>query len=294
MPLPRLEPLARRLLAAALLAGCLSGCVAGAASAADSTTTPATSVASASASAPASAPPAGTLTREQVDLEAQALRSLPGLTGVRKDRSLRLKLDPTEPPKPQDTPEWVRWLQDFAEWFNDVGRWLVWGLLALAVALLALRLRRYLKGGAGRSGSERLNLPTQVRGLDISPESLPDDIGAAAWALWQGGQLLEALSLLYRGALSMLVHRHQVPIRSSSTEGDCLDLATPRLAAPALRYLQALVGTWRQAVYAARWPAEAEVQGLCQGFGALMSAGSGGPNSTPGVRPGRNEAGATA
>jgi Domain of unknown function (DUF4129) len=94
-------------------------------------------------------------------------------------------------------------------------------------------------------------------------------VGAAAWALWQGGQPLAAMSLLYRGALSKLVHQHQVPIRSSSTEGDCLQLSEPLLQAPARQYLQQLVGHWRQAAYAARWPGDPEVQQLCQHFRAL-------------------------
>ena len=51
-------------------------------------------------------------------------------------------------------------------------------------------------------------------------------------ALWDRGDHRAALALLYRGLLSRLVHVHRVPIRDSSTEGDCLALAarclTPR------------------------------------------------------------------
>jgi hypothetical protein len=219
----------------------------------------------------AAASPATVLTREQVDEQAQNLRQLPGLTGSRTQRSLRLKPDDRPPPEPDATPDWMHWLQDFAAWFNDAGRWLVWGLMALALAVLLLRLRSLarLLGLRAETLTEPLALPTQVRGLDISPESLPDDVGAAAWVLWQAGQPLAAMSLLYRGALSKLVHLHQVPIRSSSTEGDCLALAAPHLQAPARQYLVQLVGSWRQAAYAARWPADPDVQQLCQRFRAL-------------------------
>lgn len=266
-----LRPPERRRWGSALSAGALAGaCLAAAAQPpvemAGSAPAPSSAVAPASASG--SAPQ---LTREQVDQQAQLLRQLPGLIGSKTHRSLNFKSDDRPPPPPDATPDWVLWLQDFAGWFNEVGRWLVWGLMAFALALLALRLRALAQffGLRGDAGAGPLNLPTQVRGLDISPESLPDDVGAAAWTLWQAGQSLAAMSLLYRGALSKLVHQHQVPIRSSSTEGDCLALASPRLQAPARQYLVQLVASWRQAAYAARWPGDAEVQQLCQRFRAL-------------------------
>ena len=75
-----------------------------------------------------------------------------------------------------------------------------------------------------------------------------------------------ALSLLYRGALSRLVHLHVVPIRSASTEGDCLALARSRLDADAAAYFARLVGAWQLAVYGARQPEQDEVLALCADF----------------------------
>src|SRR4029079_6929748 len=71
--------------------------------------------------------------------------------------------------------------------------------------------------------------PTHVRDLDIRPESPTDDIGAAARQLWDRGEQRAALALLYRGMLSRLAHVHRVPIRDSSTEGDCVELASAQL-----------------------------------------------------------------
>jgi Domain of unknown function (DUF4129) len=233
----------------------------------------------AAAAAPAEpsqpAPPAASapLTREQVDAAARSLRDIPTLTGSHTARRLHLKPD-DEPARQRerDTPQWLRWLGDFMQWFNEAGRWLMWLGLALALAWLLLRLKRWL-GGRGPAGAEAaLALPTQVRGLDIRPDTLPDDVGAAAWALWQRGQARACLSLLYRGALSALVHGHGVPIRASSTEGDCLLLAEPRVAAATLVYLRGLIGVWAQAVYAARTPSAEQVRPLCEGFAVLRPA----------------------
>lgn len=217
------------------------------------------------APAAAAEPP---LTRERVDAEARTLAQLPGLTGSKVERRLEMRLDEEARTRERrEPPSWLRWVGDFFEWLNDTSRWLVWLLIAAAVALVALRLRRWLRDGGAGAGRETLSLPTHVRELDIRPETLPPDIGAAALALWQQGQPMAAMSLLYRGALSQLVHRHAVPIRASSTEGDCLALAAPRVDADAHGYLRALVGAWRQTVYAGRPPADDDARALCQAFG---------------------------
>lgn len=226
-----------------------------------------------SPTAPAASAPG--LTREQLDTTARGLRDIPSLNGQRVVKRLHFKEDAPRQRQPEaEVPAWLRWIGDFMRWFNDAGRWLVWLVLALAIAWLLLRLRRWFGGRGTGDPGQALQLPTQVRGLDIRPDTLPDDVGGAAWALWQRGETRGALSLLYRGALSQLVHGHGVPIRASSTEGDCLRLAEPRLAAAALAYLRALVAVWAQAVYAARTPSAEQVKPLCEGFAVLRPAGA--------------------
>ena len=214
--------------------------------------------------------------REAADAAAARLRQDPRLRGTERDRELRFKRD-DKPTPPQSTPGWMLWLRGLFDWLNDSGRFLMWAFGALAVALLVLRLRRIWAADAGLRGADALNLPTHVNQLDIRPQALPDDVGAAALALWRSGRAQEAMSLLYRGALSRLVHGHAVPIRSSSTEGDCLMLARPRLPQPAYAYLARLVAAWRSTVYAGRQPADEEVAGLCQGFKAGLAGAEAAP-----------------
>lgn len=230
---------------------------------------------SAAVLAPAASAP---VTRASADEAAARLRQDPRLRGTERSRELRFKRD-DRPKKPDEPPAWAEWLRGFVEWLNNTGRFLMWGLGALAVALLLLRLRRLWGERDALKVSDALDLPTHVNQLDIRPQALPDDIGAAALALWRAGRAQEAMSLLYRGALSRLVHTHAVPIRSSSTEGDCLLLAQPRVPAPAYAYLARLVAAWRSTVYAGRQPGEEEVAGLCRGFDAGLgpAAAAGAP-----------------
>lgn len=208
-------------------------------------------------------------TREQVGREVEALKQDPDLSGKRKEKTLRLKDQRDEKKKPPDTGSkgtWA-WLRDFARWMTEAGRVAVWVVAAMLVALVLVGLRHWIRVRAGAvKGSAAGPLPSHVRDLDIRPESLPDRIGEAAAALWHKGEHRAALSLLYRGALSRLVHQHQVPIRAASTEGECLALAARRLAPERSAYFGRLVQAWQLAVYGARLPDNDSVMMLCREF----------------------------
>jgi Domain of unknown function (DUF4129) len=198
----------------------------------------------------------------------EAVYQEPDLHGLQADRVLRFKRDDEErAPRDDDS---MRWLRDFVAWFSEAGRWLIWFGLAVLLILVLLRLRRWF-GVAGDAASGRaLALPSHVRDLDIRPESLPDDLPAAVRALWARGETRAALSLLYRGALSRLVHEHAVPVRAASTEGECVDLAARHLARDGGAFFARLVALWQAAVYGARAPDGAAVFALCDGFDAAL------------------------
>lgn len=96
--------------------------------------------------------------------------------------------------------------------------------------------------------------PDVLFGMDIRPESLPDDIAAASQRLWESGQHREALSLLYRGALMRLTRHDHLNVQASHTEGDILRLAQPHLNTERLAWLQATTQAWQSIAYAHRPP----------------------------------------
>lgn len=96
--------------------------------------------------------------------------------------------------------------------------------------------------------------PESVLGMDIRPESLPDDIPGEARRLWEAGEHRQAMSLLYRAMLSRLVNRYDMQIGEGDTEADILHCATPRLAGERLDYLGRLTADWQLMAYAHRKP----------------------------------------
>jgi len=142
------------------------------------------------------------------------------------------------------------------------------------VAILAVCARRWIVLNRGHADRGAVARPSHVRDLDIRPESLPDDIAGAARALWMRGEQRASLSLLYRGAVSRLVHHFAVPIRAASTEGDCVDLAQRALPSEASGFFERLVKAWLLLVYGAHIPDTELVMSLCDGLDAQLPAGA--------------------
>jgi len=179
-----------------------------------------------------------------------------------------------EAPKPGT--DWSRLILAVAE----ILRILAWGAAAAVIAWLVWIAARYA-GLWRRGGGGQYRPPDALFGLDLRPESLPDDVPGAATGLARAGHLREALALLYRGALVKLVHVRHVEIAGSDTEGDCVRrvaVATPGATA---QYFVRLVGVWQGAAYADRLPAAAEAEHLAQEWAAVFAAPASGPQDAP-------------
>jgi hypothetical protein len=207
---------------------------------------------------------------------AQALarvKSDPNLATERTVKTLRWK---STPAAARDTrwPAWLVWLAELFRWINQSARLLMWVVLGSLAAWLAVYLVRLVATDRVMGGSDRFVPPTHVRDLDIRPETLPAEIGAAARALWDRGEHRAALALLYRGMLSRLAHVHHVPIRDSSTEGDCLSMAARHLSRRKCDYTALLVRVWQRFVYGGETVDDATVYALCHDFASALDRAS--------------------
>ena len=208
-------------------------------------------------------------TREEIAAAVAKLKADPNLGVDKKTRKLVRNSQP-EPNAPRTSPSWLNWIADAFRWLAGTARALVWVAGILLVGILALYIKRFVESRGERSVALRLTMPTHVRDLDIRPESLPDDVGGAALELWERGEHRAALALLYRGLLSRLAHVHAVPIRDSSTEGDCLALATTHLPADRAAYVERLIRVWQRAVYGNVEPTAEEFHFLGTSFASAL------------------------
>jgi hypothetical protein len=170
-------------------------------------------------------------------------------------------------------PAWAAWILGLFGWLARSARLTVWAvLLALAAVLIVYTVRTARKRRVPIREAA-LIAPTHVRDLDIRPETLPRDVGRAARTLWDSGEHRAALALLYRGVLSRLAHVHHLPIRDSTTEGDCLALAT-RLSPAGRNYASRVIVVWQRAVYGHDEVQPSIVHRLCDDFAAALAATS--------------------
>ena len=139
------------------------------------------------------------------------------------------------------------------------------GLLALVIFLIVLLVRASsrLRAPALSARIQSAAPPRFVLGMEVTPESLPGDLVAAARASWANADPKEALSLLYRGALASLISQHGVPILSSDTEADCLDRVVAAHSTSLATFFRQLTQSWVRAAYAGQIPSASEFESLC-------------------------------
>jgi Domain of unknown function (DUF4129) len=192
----------------------------------------------------------------------------PNLAPERTVKMLRWK-GATEQ-NPNAARPWLAWITGLFRWLEESGRMLMWVTAACLAGVLAVYILRVLRASTLSAGEPSFVPPTHVRDLDIRPESLPEDVGAAARLLWDRGEHRASLALLYRGMLSRLIHIHGLPIRHSSTEGDCLVLAGHHLSQRPREYAARLIGVWQEVVYGGANAEAAAVYVLCDRFAVTL------------------------
>ncbi len=236
-------------------------------------------------------PATGAFTREEINAAIQELKKDPNLARERTIRTLKWAVKKPEAERgDRSWLKWIKevlaWLAEMFAWLSETGRFLFWGVLAVLVGLLLVYLWRMVRSWSTPRIYGRSTAPSFVRDLDIRPESLPPEIGAAARQLWDEGEHRPALALLYRGLLSRLVHVHQVPIKDSSTEGDCLSLANSHLKDEERKvYVASLVRLWQRAVYGGESVPTESVHALCAGFASALDQPEAGAAASGGAAP---------
>jgi hypothetical protein len=201
----------------------------------------------------------------EIDAAVTALRADPALGGEHKTKRLRwVHADESAPQAP------APWLVAL---FESVGRGMslvLWVAGAIGVAVLVVWVLRLL-GARSRSRSPApLAAAVMSSRFDLRAEGLPDDVGAAARGLLEAGRPREALSLLYRGALSRAEHRFGVRIEVADTESDVLRAVHAGLDPERAQFVARVIRLWQLVGYAgAAVPAD-QLLRVCAEFAATL------------------------
>ena len=224
------------------------------------------------------------------DEQAQAIEILAGPDFMPLEERLRWR----ERAWIRDESDKSNWLQELLEdWFGDAFappgdeppnlQWLpravqgaLWGMVAALVLWLLWHYRAWLRWPAG-GGRRRPAPATHVAGLDIRPESLPEDIPAAVRAQARAGETRAALALLYRASLSRLVHGRELPVHPGTTENECLELLRrQRPEESLLTFMGRLTRLWTAIAWAHRSVDRNDVEACLADWPTLFDEAEGG------------------
>ncbi len=166
--------------------------------------------------------------------------------------------------KPKDFPN-----ADFGN-VAEIIRAIIIGVVIIIVLIVLYRYR-YLLQGFSLGKKEENDSPQILFGLAVTPDSLPENIEQTAHHLWQKGDFLGVLSLLYRSCLSSLINDYQANIRESHTEGDCLNIGKKHLPDEKYHYFHQLTKLWQSVVYAHQQPDSDNINTLIYQWQAIFS-----------------------
>ncbi len=148
------------------------------------------------------------------------------------------------------------------------GELILWITVIFLVLFVAYRYRDWLGEIIfDKPVRRRREAPKTLFGLDVTAESLPEDISAGACELWNQNRHRESLSLLYRASLLNLIQKG-LDIHDGDTEQECLEFTRQHSAQLALSkscidYFTVLTRLWRQLAYGHILPDEREAKNLC-------------------------------
>lgn len=201
----------------------------------------------------------------------RAVLADPVFGGEKKEKEWRyVSTSPDKSPDKVKPPSWLGTLRDAIEYLSRVLRLLVYFALAILLAVLIYLAYRYRDAWLGPMKG-RAAPPSFLFGLDVRPESLPDDVAAAALAELQKGSASGALSLLYRAALVSLIHHSQLDFHAGHTEDDCLQLVRAAVDTGHSSYFAELLDAWKRTAYAHEPPPMPVLESLCTRWSAHFS-----------------------
>lgn len=152
---------------------------------------------------------------------------------------------------------------------------LLWAALFGLTAYTLWRYRDWLRlhlPALRIAEKKRQPMPVRLFGLELQPQSLPQDVAGEVERLWQANPR-EALGLLYQALLSHLLHDRRLPLKTAHTEGEIMELLRQHDHPAHVAYAQMLTHHWLNLAYGHQVPPDSIKDELCTKWRALIGAG---------------------
>ncbi len=205
------------------------------------------------------------LTHDSAKQQIEAIFSKQPFKNEVKEEKLWFNFDFEEQEKEEDTASSNSGFGSLFGAFASLAEVVLWALVIGLVVWLIVKLVQLSPMFVNsRQKKAKKSAPDVLFGLQMSPESLPDNPAERALELWQTGQHRVAMSLLLRATLQRLITEHQCDFEDGNTELECAQIVSHTTARAISQYFTQLIHHWRLFAYGHKLPPDDSVVQLCQ------------------------------
>lgn len=147
------------------------------------------------------------------------------------------------------------WLHSLLRMFSFSIEWLLTLFVLTILVLFCVRYRHWFN----QFLPENVQQPQhskyqQLFGVALPEQNLIENIQQQATTLCQAKQKREALSLLYRASLQVLVNQEHIKVNDAFTEGECVRQVKQNASKTISQYFKSLTQNWQRLAYANKEP----------------------------------------
>ncbi len=144
----------------------------------------------------------------------------------------------------------------------EIAAWALGGMLFLFIIYKIGQHRQWFKFQA-RVSHRKADIPSRLFGLDLSQNTLPDNIVDNVLKLLNQDEIRKALSLLYRGTLVRLINDFNLTIPASATENECLKIIESKQKKNEVIFFKTLTNIWLAMAYGHIIPQRKVIEKVC-------------------------------
>ena len=201
-------------------------------------------------------------TRLDIDQSRQVIESVMSMEAFKTSENRmdwRFKFDPEEENIDEPNELWGKLLLFIARGVE----YLLWSAPVILL-LFVIYYRKYWISYLIRSNKEKhAIIPDILPGMELNPETLPDNIIESAMRSWQGGEERDALSLLFRASLIKIFTNNKITITKALTEHECINVVNHSVNHDLASYFKLIAGHWIRMAYGHVKPDQDEFNQLC-------------------------------
>jgi hypothetical protein len=185
----------------------------------------------------------------------QAVKAGPDFHTYETERSVRFRYDWFEDEE-ESTSNWPAWLKLLARFLGASIEYILWGALIAVLVILVLAYRHEImkikQVGLSDFIKQRKHHVKTTQELLSPDEKDLNAIPEKALILWKNGEQRQALGLLYRSSLYVLIHQRSLVLQDSLTEEECMRAVDAGQPTSISQFFRTLTRHWQQVAYGHR------------------------------------------